>query len=264
MKNLLLSFLFLIIVVPFAFTQDAKQLPVEDLNAAEEYDEEKIDAVEHATNYQKRLKIAPATTPLPFYDRQIEPERWRQLSDNPIFNYSKLETKDIEPKQPSRLATLLANIFLFFTTPTGRTILWTLTVLAIVSIVYTFVRSKAGGFFSKRDKKFANSAEVIAKEAIPDDWNVAINQAVNQGDLRLAVRLMYRQLIWLLAEGQYIEYKPAKTNYQYLYELRNSEYYHLFMNMTRRYEYVWYGGFGLRPGQYEEFEQIFYQIKQKL
>lgn len=74
--------------------------------------------------------------------------------------------------------------------------------------------------------------------AIPFD--TAINEAMENGNYRLAIRLLYLQNLKLLSDKGLIDWRPDKTNTDYLYELKSSLQ-QSFKKITTVFEYAWYG-----------------------
>lgn len=66
-------------------------------------------------------------------------------------------------------------------------------------------------------------------------------QAEGENNYRLAVRLGYLQVLRQLSDRGLIRWQPDKTNHDYLYELPAGPLPEAFRELTRQFEYVWYG-----------------------
>ncbi len=87
------------------------------------------------------------------------------------------------------------------------------------------------------------------------DFAALLAQAEAAGNRRLAVRLGYLQLLKQLADQRLIDWQPDKTNQTYLRELAAGPRPALrppFAELTRQFEYVWYGELPLSPALYAE------------
>ena len=82
----------------------------------------------------------------------------------------------------------------------------------------------------------------------------AIADAEATGNLRLAVRLGYLQLLKRLTDQDLIAWQPDKTNQAYLHELatRRPAAQPAFTELTRQFEYIWYGEWPLGSLLYQQ------------
>jgi hypothetical protein len=84
------------------------------------------------------------------------------------------------------------------------------------------------------------------------DFGAALAEAEAAGQLRLAVRLGYLQLLKQLTDQHLIDWLPDKTNQTYLRELAAArpDLHPAFAELTRQFEYVWYGEWPLGAASY--------------
>ncbi|GAB4408855.1 MAG: hypothetical protein OHK0039_12170 [Bacteroidia bacterium] len=92
------------------------------------------------------------------------------------------------------------------------------------------------------------------------DFDTLIRQAVEAADYRLAVRLHYLHVLQRLSARHQIDWKPYKTNQDYLDELKDSSLHRDFRQLTRTYDYVWYGHFGVDADHYGRLAAAFGQF----
>ena len=136
-------------------------------------------------------------------------------------------------------------------------------VLAIIAgfVLYLLRKAEVLGFlFPKKARTGGLDYENLAENIHEIDFPAAIDEAIRQRNFRLAVRLLYLQTLKRLANEEQIIYKPEKTNRQYVYELANSPIQADFENLTRQFEFVWYGNFPIdeaRFGQVQNQFQVF-------
>ena len=91
-----------------------------------------------------------------------------------------------------------------------------------------------------------------AEEMQAIDFDARLAAAVEEGQHRRAVRLLYQQALQRLDEAGAIAWRPGKTNRAYVQELDEARR-PAFAGLTRRFEQVWYGGAAVDA---ERFEQI--------
>lgn len=94
----------------------------------------------------------------------------------------------------------------------------------------------------------------------------ALAQAETTGNLRLAVRLGYLQLLKQLTDRDFITWQPDKTNQTYLHELAASRptARPAFAELTRQFEYTWYGELPVPAALYQQVREAQRQFGQQL
>jgi hypothetical protein len=94
----------------------------------------------------------------------------------------------------------------------------------------------------------------------------ALAQAEAAGNLRLAVRLGYLQLLKQLTDRDFIAWQPDKTNQTYLHELAASRptARPAFAELTRQFEYAWYGELPVPAALYQQVREAQRQFRQQL
>ncbi len=91
-----------------------------------------------------------------------------------------------------------------------------------------------------------------------------IESSVNQKDYRKAIRLLYLSALKLLSDKQIIDWQPAKTNHDYLYEIQSKDFQKYFSKLSYFFENVWYGDYQADLMQYKEMNQTFSGLKENL
>jgi len=149
---------------------------------------------------------------------------------------------------------------------TAKVIVWSLIILVVLGIVVFFLRNNEIGLFASTRKKATKktSMEELSDNIFEIDFATAINNASQEGNYKLAIRLLFLQLLKTMSEQRIIEYAPDKTNFDYLFQLSGSKYNSPFMNAVRTYEYVWYGDFQVNAPQYAAIQKGFNDFQQQL
>lgn len=140
----------------------------------------------------------------------------------------------------------------------GRQMLWiTLSALLIVLIVIgAFI------FFKKFRKTLGRNDDAtilvdeVERNLAETDLDKLIENALEVKNFRLAVRFVYLKILKLLAAKQIIEYQYQKTNYEYSYEIENTDLRTIFREISFVFDYCWYG-------EYQATEQDYLFAKQK-
>lgn len=90
-----------------------------------------------------------------------------------------------------------------------------------------------------------------------DDLSVAIRKAASEGNFRLAVRYWYIHLLRFFDRHELISYHPEKTNSDYVQEISNSDYRAKFAELSRIYDFVWYGEIPIAEREYRHIADRF-------
>lgn len=125
-------------------------------------------------------------------------------------------------------------------------------------VIYLLMKAEVLGFlFPKRAQSGRLDYETLAENIHAIDFDTAVGEAVSQRNYRLAVRLLYLQTLKRLTDAERIQYKPDKTNRQYVHELANSPLQTDFETLTRQFEFVWYGDFPVDEPRFGAIRQQF-------
>lgn len=128
----------------------------------------------------------------------------------------------------------------------------------IAAIVYLIINNSS----SNSQQNIANNVntsdvldpEVLAKLEI----NSILNQYLNNGDYRMAVRMLYLQLLQKLYKAGYVLPSKEKTNLDFFYELQGNKLQNGFGKLTNIYEKAWYADADVTASA---FNTVQYQYK---
>lgn len=109
---------------------------------------------------------------------------------------------------------------------------------------------------------------------VEDEWNPTIvtkselelklEKAIMGNDFRECVRIHFIFILKELITNNSIEWKPEKTNYDYLTEVRKSGGYDGFEECVRIYDLVWYGDYELSLQDYNRLKPVLENYYQSL
>lgn len=135
--------------------------------------------------------------------------------------------------------------------------LWALVVAGVVMAVWLFRKSEFGSFLRGNTKEAGFNFSDVDEDISGIDFDARIRQAKESRDFRLAVRWLYLKQLYLLNENGKITWQPYKTNMDYSNELAGSPLRQPFRELSKIYEYVWYGDYPMSgerfPGVESEF-----------
>ncbi len=142
--------------------------------------------------------------------------------------------------------------------------LWFVIIGVFVSALLYFLMANKISLFRSASAKMAAGISDNMDSSVNLDYGALLVKYKEDKNYRLAVRILYLQLLQLLNEKHVITYQANFTDSHYLKQLEKSPFYHSFYGVTRHYEYVWYGGFQVSYSQFEKIETDFIHLTQKL
>jgi len=197
--------------------------------------------------------------------------RLRELRGQRAFDYTEVAE---EPAQASfweralrwfwrRVARLLATKGGRFT---WNTLFYGLLGAGLVFAVLKFLQVDLTRAFGRAPRAQPLAYTTGAENIHELNFAEALAQAEAGGQLRLAVRLGYLQLLKLLTDRDFIAWQPDKTNQDYLRELAASypAAHPAFAELTRQFAYVWYGELPVPAALYQQVRADQRRLAQQL
>ncbi len=206
-----------------------------------------------------RLGLPPdRSTALP--PRRADAERLAELRGQRAFRYVEAKVASGSSPFAAFWNQLLSHIFEWLNqrsyTHFWRWIIYTIFVVAGVFVVLKLLQVDLTALLGRGPRRVALAYETEAENIHEVDFADRLAAAEAAGNLRLAVRLGYLELLKALTDKALIDWKPDKTNHAYLRELPESGPLRpAFREILRQFEYVWYGEWPLSAGQYARVRQ---------
>lgn len=226
----------------------------------------------HATAVQKPVKpimVAKKDTILKIDSSKVE---LRKFDEQALKKYS-LQPEFVYDDVPKTLSLWdrfwrwfwrLVNEF-FSGKATGNIIQYVLIGLVVALVVFIVVKiirldlKLLSGKSKKVEIPFAETLENIHEI----DFNEELEKAMQSGNYRLVVRLLYLKTLKQLTDQSLIDWQPEKTNQVYVSELVNEDYKLAFGKLTKQFEYIWYGEFFIDKNSFEPIQQSFQQFNEQ-
>lgn len=142
-----------------------------------------------------------------------------------------------------------------------------LIVAGIVALLYMVMRllgMDAASIFSRKPKTTDLGVTERTENIHEIDFAAELEKAVQLGNYRLAVRLLYLDCLKKLSDSGLIHWQPAKTNATYVRELGDAPVQAEFKQLTRQFEYIWYGDFGINHQQFTQLHAAFQRFDKEL
>ncbi len=134
-----------------------------------------------------------------------------------------------------------------------------LIIVLILTIKY-FLKVNTNTIISGKTEKakvvITEDEEIISNKNI----NELISKAVSQENYRLAVRYYYLLVLQKLNERELIVWEQQKTNEDYIKEIKEQTISLKFKDLTRLYDFVWYGNFEINQIEFAKVESNFNKL----
>ena len=140
-------------------------------------------------------------------------------------------------------------------------------VLGIAALLYLIMRllgMDIANIFSRKVKTTDLAYTEYTENIHSIDFDEELQKAIQTGNYRLAVRLLYLDCLKKLSDYQLIDWQPAKTNANYVNELGSTPLKDEFRQLTRQFEYVWYGDFRINERHFTHLHEAFQQFDEEL
>ena len=96
------------------------------------------------------------------------------------------------------------------------------------------------------------------------EYDSMIRSAENKKDFNLSVRYLFLKTLKHLSDKGFIQFTAEKTNKEYLKEMKHHDYFNEFQQLTRSYEYSWYGKFLVQREYYQKLKDEFELFNKKV
>lgn len=136
-------------------------------------------------------------------------------------------------------------------------------VIALVAAgIYWFMKGGAE-LPTQRASGSLDHASIAEEDLREVDFDRRIGEAAASGDLRLAIRYLYLQALFVLDQHAWIVLKAAKTNRDYEREVAQHPVGEAFRAARRAFEHTWYGKHDVAPADFERIRAIFTELQMK-
>ncbi len=221
--------------------------------SADEYDESSIEDEETDEESEARLKL-----------RSISEEDWNIILKDTSFHYKK-NKEELNPEKEPLPSPVFDGAGDFFNSGFFKLLLYLFIAGVLLFVMYSLF-SNGNLDFKKMWKRTANDPSLTNYEHVTlyTEWDKALMEALKIPDYRLAVRIHYLSGLQDLNEKGFIKYELEKTNWTYVYELSQTDLNDEFVELTKYFDYIWYGEFKLNAEEYQTLKSKFTHFKNRV
>lgn len=185
--------------------------------------------------------------------RQFDKSSWKEIVRDADYTEHFKESKPKKPKKPKTEQALQSeNNLLSGSVPAIAKVLLYILIIGILAFLIFLILKKGFKSFGEKvpEQKLATIIQNLEDNLHRTDFDDLLEQAINQGEFRLAVRIFYLRVIKQLSDKGRIKWKREKTNGQYVREMSDKTEGLQFALLTTIYEQVWFGDYGVSPEKF--------------
>ncbi len=140
---------------------------------------------------------------------------------------------------------------------TMKLFFWVFIIVGIGLIIWLLTKIEFTRYFKRSTKANAFNFTDIEEDITGINFSDKIKMAISESNYRLAIRWQYLKQLSILNEKQCIIWQPYKTNIDYSNELAKTNYQSQFKEISKIYDYAWYGEYPISALKYEAIEEQF-------
>ncbi|RFM28965.1 DUF4129 domain-containing protein [Deminuibacter soli] len=146
-------------------------------------------------------------------------------------------------------------------------IFWAVVIVIFIAGIVYFLQANKISIFTRSGRGHpaaGDSSDLLHENIFELPYADLLQKAYAAKDFRLAVRILFLQTLKMMSQQSVIHYQPDYTNIHYLTQLQQTPYHHAFLNITRHYEYIWYGQFAITEPVFESVKNDFLAMQKLL
>jgi hypothetical protein len=203
----------------------------------------------------------PATPQISLPPRNFDPQKIQEYRQDRQYSYDR-EIVEVESLWDKIKMWFLRKIYRLFFDDTVSG-LWLFLRYAFIALVLGYVLYKARyidfrALFSPPPKNMPISYGLVNENIHAINFDEQINAAVQQQMYSRAIRLYYLKTLKVLNDNELLEWRKEKTNLDYVREMqKNMQNATEFSELTKLFEYVYYGDFAINKTSFEQMQSSF-------
>lgn len=195
--------------------------------------------------------------------------RLKQYSEDPDFDYSQVTSESWWSRLKAYLRLQWSKFitWLFGEIPSSGLLLFIIKALPYLILLgvlffflWLFYRMNPGSAFMEQPNNstvFASEEEAIVQS---QDIDKMIEQALLDNNYKLAIRYQYLLVLQFLSKHNLITFQTDKTNADYAMEIEHEYLKGTFLNLSRIYDYTWYGNFEANLNKFNQMKTGYLEL----
>lgn len=136
--------------------------------------------------------------------------------------------------------------------------------LIFIYLILKIIQSRPENLFYTNKNQRIDSYNGTIEDLNTIDFDAKIEEATSRHDYRAAIRWHYLKSLSYLSSRRLINWKTDKTNDDYLHELQGQSFLPSFREITKMFEYSWYGNFLVSESFYLKSRKLFLEFTKQI
>ncbi|MEW6470392.1 MAG: DUF4129 domain-containing protein [Bacteroidota bacterium] len=228
---------------------------MEQMRAYEE--ENSMEEVEQDTYFERQIRL-----------RKFDSTSWKNLTEGIDYNEQVVKPKEKKTSSSNRNFSnpfRSSDSWFGIESSAGRVILFIVIILLLAFVLYKLITGNAFIRNTRIERVKTFRIEDVEEAIRESDLERFLREALESREYRLAIRIYYLMVIKELSEREWIRWRKEKTNHEYLSEMMDRKEFGSFRDVTRLFEYAWYGEMDVQEKQYAyispQFKNFLDQLK---
>ncbi len=146
----------------------------------------------------------------------------------------------------------------------GRVFMYALGIGVLIIIIMMVLKVDALRVFYSGADKGALNYQTFQENIHEMNFEKLIQESLDKKEYRNSIRLTFLFALKLLSDKQHVDWRPGKTNHDYLEELKKDELKIGFNELSFYFDYAWYGEFTVNEAMYQRVLTIFDNWRKKV
>ena len=147
---------------------------------------------------------------------------------------------------------------------TRKIIIWAVILASLAAIIWILLKSDLSKLIIPKSKLTTFNFSELTEDLSSINFDKMIDEACVAEDYRTAIRWHYLKSLYLLEKANYLVFQPSKTNIDYQTDLKKTNLVKEFADISRIYDYVWYGKFIVNQSKYTNLKKDFTSFENQL
>jgi hypothetical protein len=130
-------------------------------------------------------------------------------------------------------------------------LLYIMIIAGVILFIYAVFKGNFSNFIFSAPKRPLAAWSEETEDIHGINYELAIDEALDKQNYRLAIRLEYQKSLKILSDNEIIDWRPEKTNRNYIYEISDNEIRKDLSELTKVFEKTWYGEYYATFSTYE-------------
>jgi len=190
---------------------------------------------------------------LAFSQLQLDDDEWQNKRDDYEYGTETRENESSGNNIPHANYSDTAEIV--------KMVFFVIILAVLIFLIYKLIISNIENKKTDEGLVFIDDLSKVEDNLMRADLEKLLQQMIDRGDYRSAIRVQYLQIIQRLSKKKHIKWAKQKTNFDYLKELKEPTLSNDFSKTTLIYESAWFGHQQITAQRFKEMSEYHNHLK---